>query len=91
LTTVAPCRVVYLVDEVDRFGLAYGTLPGHPEQGEEAFLVERSGKSSARFTITAFSRPREPLARIGGPVSRMVQRRATMGYVDAMRKLTAEA
>jgi len=32
-TTVAPCRVVYLVDEVDRFGFAYGTLPGHPETG----------------------------------------------------------
>ena len=27
----APCRVVYVVDEPDRRGFAYGTLPGHPE------------------------------------------------------------
>ena len=33
------CRVVAIVDEPDRFGFAYGTLPVHPEQGEESFLV----------------------------------------------------
>ena len=31
----APCRVVAVIDEPDRCGFAYGTLPGHPEQGEE--------------------------------------------------------
>ena len=36
---VAPCRVIYKTDETDRFGFAYGTLPGHPESGEEAFHV----------------------------------------------------
>ena len=35
----APCRVVYVVDEPDRRGFAYGTLPGHAESGEELFLV----------------------------------------------------
>ena len=35
----APCRVVYVVDEPDRRGFAYGTLPGHPETGEELFAV----------------------------------------------------
>ncbi len=34
-----PCRVVYVVDEPDRRGFAYGTLPGHPETGEELFCV----------------------------------------------------
>lgn len=87
LTTVAPCRVVYVVDEPDRFGFAYGTLTGHPEQGEEAFIVERSG----RFTVTAFSRPRELLARLGGPVSRKVQQRATTAYLDAMRDISGGA
>ncbi len=37
----APCRVVYVTDELARRGFAYGTLPGHPETGEEAFLVSR--------------------------------------------------
>ena len=35
----APCRVVYVVDEPDRRGFAYGTLPGHAESGEERFVV----------------------------------------------------
>src|SRR4051812_18106193 len=36
----APVRVVCLLDEEQRKGFAYGTLPGHPESGEEAFVVE---------------------------------------------------
>ena len=87
LTTVAPCRVVYIVDEPDRFGFAYGTLPGHPEQGEEAFVVAKADDGAVRFTITAFSRPKEALARLGGPVTRFVQKRATKAYLDAMAQL----
>jgi uncharacterized protein (UPF0548 family) len=37
----APCRIVYVIDEPDRRGFAYGTLPGHPERGEEAFIISR--------------------------------------------------
>jgi uncharacterized protein (UPF0548 family) len=36
---LAPCRLVRGTDEPSRFGSAYGTLPGHPERGEEAFHV----------------------------------------------------
>ena len=46
LQVVAPCRVVYVVDEPDCFGFAYGTLPGHPEEGEEAFVIQRRGNGS---------------------------------------------
>ncbi len=53
----APCRVVYTVNEPDRQGFACGTLPGHPECGEEAFLVERDDDGAVTFAITAFSRP----------------------------------
>jgi uncharacterized protein (UPF0548 family) len=35
----APCRVVYVIDEPDKVGFAYGTLPGHPECGEAAFSL----------------------------------------------------
>ncbi len=83
LWIVAPCRVVYVIDEPDRFGLAYGTLPGHPESGEEAFIVER-GKDSTIFRIVAFSQAAEPLARLGGPITRSVQRRATRQYLAAL-------
>src|SRR5689334_3058628 len=36
-----PCRVVWTVTEPDRTGFAYGTLQGHPESGEESFIVTR--------------------------------------------------
>jgi len=39
----APCRIIAVVDEPARFGFAYGTLPGHPEQGEES--LDPSGVS----------------------------------------------
>lgn len=42
LTPNAPCQVVYVLDEPDRQGFAYGTLPGQPESGEEAFVIERA-------------------------------------------------
>jgi uncharacterized protein (UPF0548 family) len=81
---VAPCRVVYVIEEADRWGFAYGTLPGHPEQGEESFVVERDQSGSVTFRITAFSRPSALFARVGAPVTRAVQRRVTSHYLDAL-------
>jgi uncharacterized protein (UPF0548 family) len=87
LRLTIPCRVVYTVDEADRRGFAYGTLPGHPEQGEEAFLIGRTGTGDVRIQIRAFSRPVSLLARAGGPLSRRVQEYATDRYVTALRGL----
>jgi uncharacterized protein (UPF0548 family) len=87
---VATCRIAWVVDEPDRFGFGYGTLPIHPEGGEEAFVVERgTGETggdpgAVRLAITAFSRPRHALARLAGPVARRQQARATRGYLDAL-------
>lgn len=85
-----PCRVVYVVDEPARGGFAYGTLPGHPECGEEAFIVSLlPDDRSVRLDIVAFSRPATLLAKLGRPVSRMVQRRFTDRYVEAVRQAVA--
>jgi uncharacterized protein (UPF0548 family) len=84
----AAARVVYVTSEPSRRGFAYGTLPQHPEQGEEAFHVVRDG-SQMVLRITAFSRPRHPLARLGAPVSRMIQVRINQAYLRAMREATA--
>ena len=80
----APVRVTYVVDEPDRRGYAYGTLVGHPERGEEAFVVERDETGAVFLAITAFSRPATLLARAGGPVARLVQRRVTQRYLRAL-------
>ena len=79
----APCRVVRVVHEPTRRGFAYGTLPGHPESGEESFtLDDRDGRVT--FTITAFSRPATRLARAAGPASRALQRTITRRYLRAL-------
>ena len=53
----AAARVVYVIDEPKRKGFAYGTLDGHPERGEEAFVVDQTDDGSVWLTISAFSRP----------------------------------
>lgn len=85
----AACRVVYLVDEADRFGFGYGTLPHHPEQGEEAFLVDRDAGGAVRFRIRAFSRPAHVLTKLGSPVGRAVQARVTTRYLEGLRQVAA--
>jgi uncharacterized protein (UPF0548 family) len=80
---------VWVVDDGDRFGFGYGTLPVHPESGEEAFVAERAPGGEVRLTIVAFSRARHPLTRLGGPVARRQQARFTDGYLDALRRHVA--
>jgi uncharacterized protein (UPF0548 family) len=84
LVVAAPVRVAYVVDEPSRKGFAYGTLPGHPESGEEAFIVDLHDDGAVTFTITAFSRPATLLARVGGPISRAIQAWVTNRYLRAV-------
>jgi uncharacterized protein (UPF0548 family) len=81
---VAPCRVVYTIQEPDRVGFAYGTLVGHPERGEELFLVERQADDSVTLTIRAFSRPARWYTRLAGPLYRLVQRLIIERYLRAL-------
>lgn len=82
-----PCRVLDVVEEPDRRGFVYGTLPGHPECGEESFVLERRADGTIGFTVSAFSRPATLLARAGGPVSRAMQRFMTGRYLAAPDRL----
>ena len=81
-----PVRVVYLVDEPARRGFAYGTLPGHPESGEEAFVVERREDDSVWLTIRAFSRPAHPALWVVYPVLRLFQAIFTSRYEHALTR-----
>ncbi len=82
----APCRIVGVIDGPTRWGFAYGTLPGHPENGEEAFVVSMSPDQVVRFEIQAFSRPGGPLVRLVGPIGRGIQRGGTVGYGRALKR-----
>src|SRR3954471_18871325 len=85
----APTRVVYVVAEADRRGFAYGSLPGHPESGEELFLVERVGDETWA-EVRAFSRPGRWYVALGGPVVRRLQRWAARRYIGAVREAVAQ-
>lgn len=89
LWAVAPCRVVYVVDEPASFRFAYGTLPGHPEQGEAEMNVQREAGGDVVFRIVSFSRPVDALARFGSPVTRLIQRRVTNRYLQALARESA--
>ncbi len=85
LTCMAASRIVTTVDTAERFGFAYGTLPLHPVSGEESFLIDRAPDGAVRFSIAAFSRPSALLARLGAPLSRLVQHRTTAAYLEGVR------
>lgn len=79
------CRVVSVLDEPGRRGFTYGTLPKHPECGEEQFVVELDPVTQdVTATITAFSKPSGWIVRAGRPVPRLVQAFMTRRYLAAL-------
>ncbi len=68
------CRIVYLIDEKDRFGFGYGSLERHPLQGEERFQIRRDDAGEVTFEILAFSRPANWLMKLGTLYVRRLQR-----------------
>jgi uncharacterized protein (UPF0548 family) len=89
---LAACRIVAVIDEQDQYGLVYGTLPSHPAEGEESFIVTRDvATGEVRFDVVAFSRPHDLLSKLGGPVTRRVQARSARKYLTGMRDFVASA
>jgi uncharacterized protein (UPF0548 family) len=86
LAVAAPCRIIEVVEQEDRWGFAYGTLPGHPECGEEAFVVSLTHTGEVRFEVTAFSRPSGIATRLAGPLGNLMQLRITKSYLRALAK-----
>lgn len=80
-----PVRVVYVVDEPNRTGFAYGTRRGHPECGEESFIVHFDEPGNqVRLEIRAFSKPGTWWVRLGAPIGRLVQAWVTRRYIRAV-------
>ena len=86
-----PVRVVRVVDEPSRRGFVYGTLPGHPERGEESFLVEMAEDGTVFFHLVAFSRPGRWYTVLGRPVSRAGQMLISERYLTAVREAALAA
>jgi len=82
---VAPCRVVYVIDEPNRRGFAYGSLPGHAVSGEEMFAVRYNPADDAVYSeVAAFSRPAAWWSRLGAPALRVSQQVVSRRYLTAV-------
>jgi uncharacterized protein (UPF0548 family) len=84
-----PCRVVWAQTDGDERGFAYGTLPGHPESGEESFVVRLTPEGDVVFEVRVFFRLASRAARLAGPLSLVLQRVTTRLYVAAIRRAAA--
>ncbi|MBP2412986.1 uncharacterized protein (UPF0548 family) [Arthrobacter stackebrandtii] len=91
-----PCEVVWAMEpaavegpggETIRAGFGYGTLPGHPALGEEAFVAELAPGGAVHFRLLAFSRPAGLIYTLGAPVTRLAQSGVTRSYQQAARQL----
>jgi uncharacterized protein (UPF0548 family) len=87
LWVLAACRIESTIDNESTFGFTYATLPDHPERGYESFTIRRQG-DDVTFEINAASRPGIPLVRLGAPVTRILQKRTTRAYLDALKDWT---
>lgn len=83
--TLSPCLILEEERGEQRCLLMYGTLPGHVESGEEAFLITLAPSGEVRARCVAFSRPAWFWARLGKPVARVVQLLVTRAYLRGMQ------
>ena len=93
-----PCEVVWAMEpalvpgpdgsEVQMAGFGYGTLPGHPALGEEAFIAMMQPDGGVYFRLLAFSKPAGLIYALGAPVTKLTQAGVTRSYQQAARTLT---
>lgn len=96
-----PCEVVWALEParlqrtdgvgVELAGFGYGTLPGHPALGEEAFVAMKTDDGGVYFRVLAFSRPSGRLYRLAAPLTRRTQQSVTDAYLRAARSLVTAA
>ncbi|WP_427134277.1 DUF1990 family protein [Pseudarthrobacter sp. S9] len=90
----APCEVVWVRrpvpgDGPQSAGFGFGTLPGHPVRGEEAFEIFIDEKDMVTIKITAFGVPSNRFYAAGGTVAKRARRRITSRYIRSAQELAA--
>lgn len=78
------CRITEIHNADRQFGFTYATLPGHPEQGHERFVLHHEANDDVVLRIHARSRPAILLTRAAGPLGRLLQRRYAAAYANAV-------
>lgn len=88
VSIIVPNRIVAAVDEPNRFGFAYGTLVGHHERGEEAFVAELDADGLVQCTIAVDAGPASLAARMVGPAITAISHAALRRYLRAWESAT---
>ena len=84
--TVSAVRIAEVERSAGRFAFTLRTLPQHALSGAERFCVYRDEQGTVWFELTALSKPQHPLARLGSPAVRLVQRRFARDSVRSLRE-----
>ncbi|MCU1530898.1 MAG: hypothetical protein JWO49_469 [Arthrobacter sp.] len=92
----APCEVVWVRppapgDGPQSAGFGYGTLPGHPVRGEEAFEISIDEMGSVAIEITAFGVPSNLFYAAGSALAKPIRRLITSRYIRSAQELAAGA
>ena len=92
LWTVNFSRILYAIDEPQRFGYGYGTTAMHVERGEERFLLEFDAISGAvTYELLAASRPAHWMVWLGYPYARSRQHKFARESHRRMREIVADS
>ena len=88
----APCEVVWVRRPVagggpQSAGFGYGTLPGHPVRGEEAFEICIDEHGLVQIQITAFGVPSNWFYAAGGALTRCARALVTSRYLRSAQEL----
>lgn len=83
-------RILYVIDEPNRFGYGYGTTALHVERGEERFLLEYYPASGAvYYDLLAVSQPAHWMAQLAYPYTRSCQHKFARDSQRRMREILA--
>jgi uncharacterized protein (UPF0548 family) len=92
LWSVNYSRILYVIDEQDRFGFGYGTTPMHVERGEERFLIEHYPVSGeVYYDLLAVSQPAHWLVKLAALFARSKQRRFARESHQRMKNAVTES
>lgn len=82
---VSAVRITEVERSAGRSAFTLRTLPQHPLAGAERFCVYRDEQDAVWYELTALSKPQHPLAKLGAPAVRLVQRRFARDSVRSLR------
>jgi uncharacterized protein (UPF0548 family) len=77
-------RVVYVVEEPDERGFAYGTVDGHAVRSEYAFLVSRRPDGSVWLEVRTVWQPATPFWRLLTPLLAASQKTAIQKFLRSL-------